>query len=168
MVKQKREKRVVGWKEHAALPDLNVKSVIAKIDTGATLASIDAADIKIVTRDKVKYVKFKVMKRNNTVRKTSAPLEGYKRIKSSNGDVERRPYIKTTLLMDGISKKIELTLTDRGPMDYTMLIGRKALGRSITSGSRCADIDIVFECMYDKVEIFTEVCEIIKEAKNVE
>jgi hypothetical protein len=32
-------------------------------------------------------------------------------------------------LVDGISKKIELTLTDRGPMDYTMLIGRKALGR---------------------------------------
>ena len=126
---KKREKRVVGWKENAALPDLNVKNVIAKIDTGANLASIDAADIKIVTRDEVKFVKFKVMKRNNTVRKTSAPLEGYKRIKSSNGDVEKRPYIKTTLLMDGISKKIELTLTDRGPMDYTMLIGRKALGK---------------------------------------
>ena len=31
--------------------------------------------------------------------------------------------------MDGISKKIELTLTARGPMDYTMLIGKKALGR---------------------------------------
>ena len=128
MVKN-REKRVVGWKENAALPDLSVKNVIAKIDTGANLASIDASDIKIVTRDKIKYVKFKVMKRNNTVRKTSAPLEGYKRIKSSNGDVEKRPYIKTTLLMDGISKKIELTLTDRGPMDYTMLIGRKALGK---------------------------------------
>jgi len=129
MVKKKREKRVVGWKENVALPDLSVKNVIAKIDTGANLASIDASDIKIVTRDKIKYVKFKVMKRNNTVRKTSAPLEGYKRIKSSNGDVEKRPYIKTTLLMDGISKKIELTLTDRGPMDYTMLIGRKALGK---------------------------------------
>ena len=129
MVANKKPKRVVGWKENAALPDLNVKNVIAKIDTGANLASIDAADIKIVSRDKVKYVKFKVMKRNNTVRKTSAPLEGYKRIKSSNGDVERRPYIKTTLLMDGITKKIELTLTDRGPIEYTMLIGRKALGR---------------------------------------
>jgi hypothetical protein len=129
VVANKKPKRVVGWKENAALPDLNVKNVIAKIDTGANLASIDAADIKIVSRDKVKYVKFNVMKRNNTVRKTSAPLEGYKRIKSSNGDVERRPYIKTTLLMDGITKKIELTLTDRGPMEYTMLIGRKALGR---------------------------------------
>ena len=30
--------------------------------------------------------------------------------------------------MDGISKN-RTHLTDRGPMDYTMLIGRKALGR---------------------------------------
>ena len=54
---------------------------------------------------------------------------GFKRIRSSNGDVEKRPYIKTDILMDGITKNIQLTLTDRGPMDYTMLIGRKALGR---------------------------------------
>jgi len=129
MGQKKREKRVVGWKEHAALPDLKVKDVIAKMDTGANLASIDASEIKYSTKGGVKHVNFKIMKRNNTVRKTSAPLAGFKRIKSSNGDVERRPYIKTTLLVDGISKKIELTLTDRGPMDYTMLIGRKALGR---------------------------------------
>ena len=129
MVKKKREKKVVGWKEQVALPDLKIKSVIAKIDTGANLATIDADDIKFVTRKDVKYVKFTVKKRNNTVRKTSAPLAGFKRIKSSNGDIERRPYIKTDLLMDGITKNIELTLTDRGPMDYTMLIGRKALGR---------------------------------------
>ena len=129
MVKKKREKKVVGWKEQVALPDLKIKSVIAKIDTGANLATIDADDIKFVTRKDVKYVKFTVKKRNNTVRKTSAPLAGFKRIRSSNGDVERRPYIKTNILMDGITKNIELTLTDRGPMDYTMLIGRKALGR---------------------------------------
>ena len=129
MVKKKREKKVVGWKEQVALPDLKIKSVIAKIDTGANLATIDADDIKFATRKDVKYVKFTVKKRNNTVRKTSAPLAGFKRIRSSNGDVERRPYIKTDILMDGITKNIELTLTDRGPMDYTMLIGRKALGR---------------------------------------
>ena len=129
MVKKKREKKVVGWKEQVALPDLKIKSVIAKIDTGANLATIDADDIKFVTRKDVKYVKFTVKKRNNTVRKTSAQLAGFKRIRISNGDVERRPYIKTDILMDGITKNIELTLTDRGPMDYTMLIGRKALGR---------------------------------------
>ena len=127
--KKERKKRVVGWRENAALPDLKIKQVNAKIDTGANIATIDAADIKFVTRKDVKYVKFTVKKRNNTVRKTSAPLAGFKRIRSSNGDVERRPYIKTDILMDGITKNIELTLTDRGPMDYTMLIGRKALGR---------------------------------------
>ena len=58
-----------------------------------------------------------------------AKLAGYKRIRSSDGDVENSPYIKTELLMDGITKNIELTLADRASMDYTMLIGRKALGR---------------------------------------
>ena len=38
MAQQKRQKRVVGWKEHAALPDLKVKDVIEKMDTAkATL-----------------------------------------------------------------------------------------------------------------------------------
>ena len=48
---EKREKNC--WLEgHVALPDLKVKSVIAKIDTGASVASIDASEIKIV-KDKV-------------------------------------------------------------------------------------------------------------------
>ena len=127
--KKERKKRVVGWREHAALPDLKIKQVIAKIDTGASLSSIDASDIKIKKKNKKEIVHFKVMKRNNTVKKTSAELFGYKRIRSSDGDVEKRPVIKTELLIDGITKRIELTLTDRGSMDYTMLIGRKALGR---------------------------------------
>ena len=49
MAKKKKEKRAVGWKEHVALPDLKIKSVIAKIDTGANVATIDAANIKFIT-----------------------------------------------------------------------------------------------------------------------
>tara|TARA_B100001173_G_scaffold154681_1_gene134108 strand:- start:50 stop:502 length:453 start_codon:yes stop_codon:yes gene_type:complete len=129
MAKKERKQRFVGWKENVALPELKIKQVIAKIDTGANVGAIHAADIKIKKKNKVEYVHFKVMKRNNTVKKTSAKLAGYKRIRSSDGDVEKRPYIKTELLMDGITKNIELTLADRASMDYTMLIGRKALGR---------------------------------------
>ena len=66
MAKKKKEKRAVGWKEHVALPDLKIKSVIAKIDTGANVATIDAANIKFITKNDIKYVKFTVKKRNNT------------------------------------------------------------------------------------------------------
>ena len=37
--------------------------------------------------------------------------------------------------MDGITKNIELTLTDRGPMDYTMLIGRESFGKKMDGKS---------------------------------
>ena len=60
MAKKKKEKRAVGWKEHVALPDLKIKSVIAKIDTGANVATIDAANIKFITKNDIKYVKFTV------------------------------------------------------------------------------------------------------------
>ncbi len=46
MAKKERKQRFVGWKENVALPDLKIKQVIAKIDTGANVGSIHAADIK--------------------------------------------------------------------------------------------------------------------------
>ena len=32
MVKKEKKKRIVGWKEHVALPDLKIKKVIAKVE----------------------------------------------------------------------------------------------------------------------------------------
>ena len=58
-------------------------------------------------------------------------------IKSSNGDVERRPGDKNNSINGWDLLNVELTLTDRGPMDYTMLIGRNALGTSSFSIHLC-------------------------------
>ena len=63
MTKKNSQKRIVGWREYVTLTELNVENVVAKIDTGANVATIDAADIKFVTRKDVKYVKFTVKKR---------------------------------------------------------------------------------------------------------
>ena len=37
--------------------------------------------------------------------------------------------MKTTIKLDGVIKKIEITLTDRTNMEFHMLVGRKALGK---------------------------------------
>ena len=129
MAKKKSKKRIIGWREYVSLTELKVDNVVAKIDTGANLSSIHASEIKITSKDKSKFVTFKIKKNKNTLRKVTCELHGYKKIKRSDGVVEKRPVVKTPMVLDGIRKNIELTLTDRKTMDYTMLIGRKALGR---------------------------------------
>jgi hypothetical protein len=129
LTKKKSKKRIIGWREYVSLTELKVDNVIAKIDTGANLSSIHASEITISSIEKSKFVTFKIKKNKNTLRKVTCELHGFKKIKSSDGVVEKRPVVKTPMVLDGIRKNIELTLTDRKTMDYTMLIGRKALGR---------------------------------------
>ena len=121
----------LGWWEWVYFPTYNDFSVIAKIDTGANLATLHARNLRIRKRDGIKYIYFDIPplpgKKKNRIRK--GELLGYKRIKSSDGLIEKRPYIKTTMILDGISKKIEITLTDRTNMEFHMLVGRKALGK---------------------------------------
>ena len=76
------------------------------------------------------------MKRNNTVRKTSAPLEGYKRIKSSNGDVERNTVYKNNSI-NGWYFKNRNYINRQRPKWITgqRLLEEKALGRRWSSQS---------------------------------
>ena len=126
-----KKKKELGWQELVDLPDLKIKKIKAKIDTGANLATLHARNLRIRKKEGVKFIYFDIPplpgKKKNRVRK--GELLGYRRIKSSDGVIEKRPYIKTTMKLDGILKKIEITLTDRTTMDFHMLIGRKALGK---------------------------------------
>lgn len=54
-------------------------------------------------------------------------LHKLKRVKSSNGEIQERPSIKTDITLLGKTYKSTITLTDRSDMAYPMLIGRKFL-----------------------------------------
>jgi len=126
-----KKKKELGWQELVDLPDLKIKKIKAKVDTGANLATLHARNLRVRKKEGVKFIYFDIPplpgKKKNRIRK--GELLGYRRIKSSDGVIEKRPYIKTTMKLDGILKKIEITLTDRTTMDFHMLIGRKALGK---------------------------------------
>ncbi len=59
------------------------------------------------------------------------PVLAKRKIKSSNGEVQSRPVIKTHLMINNHRWNIELTLTNRGAMHYPMLLGREAMGSRI-------------------------------------
>jgi ribosomal protein S6--L-glutamate ligase len=60
-----------------------------------------------------------------------APVVDERRITSSNGHRENRYVIKTLLQMGEQCWEIELTLSNRDPLRYRMLLGREAINNRV-------------------------------------
>jgi hypothetical protein len=106
-----------------------VHHIKAKIDTGARSSSLHAFEINIVEREGEKFACFKihpVQRRISKVVEAEAKVLEFRQIRSSNGQIDLRPVIQTTLQMMGQQWQIELTLTDRADMGFRMLLGREA------------------------------------------
>lgn len=122
---------VVGWREWVRLPELLGEDwVKAKIDTGARTSAIHAWDVEPFERDGRRWVRFQLHPRQHDdvhVVGAEAPLVEEREVRSSNGDVERRPVIETTIALGGQHHRIELTLTKRDQMGFRMLLGRTGM-----------------------------------------
>lgn len=129
---------VVGWREWVALPELGVDAIKAKVDTGAATSTLHAWDIDVRDGEAddggaggpvVRFVLHPVARDRIYRVEAVAPLVGWRRIRSSNGQVEERPVITTRLALGPRRVRIHLTLTRRDEMGFRMLLGRSALRR---------------------------------------
>ncbi len=131
---------VLGWREWAALPDLGVRAIKAKLDTGARTSSLHAFKMKAFTRDGVPMVRFEVHPVQRSAAATvlvEVEVHDERTVRNSGGNVELRPVILTTVEVGGVSWPIELTLTRRDEMGFRMLLGRQALrGRALVDPAR--------------------------------
>lgn len=124
------EKQVIGWREWVSLPELGVAWIKAKVDTGATSSSIHAWDIDV--DDAGQVVRFNLhplQDDESLVIAAVAPLVEHREVRSSNGEVDVRPAIRTPAVVRGRRFDIELTLTSRDEMGFRMLLGRSAIRR---------------------------------------
>ncbi len=121
-------KTAIGWREWVALPDLGVAYVKAKIDTGARSSSLHAFDLE-TSATHVRFAVHPVQGDDDTQVRCEVPLVEHREVRSSNGEVEVRPVIRTTLATMGERFEIEMTLTRRDEMGFRMLLGRSALKR---------------------------------------
>jgi hypothetical protein len=119
----------IGWREWVSLPGLGVAWIKAKVDTGARSSSIHAVDLELARRNGVQVVRFRLFPgQKNDLESVlcEAPVKEFRTIRSSNGQLSRRPVIETTLALNGRSFPVELTLADRSRMGFRMLLGREA------------------------------------------
>jgi len=124
----KQEKKVIGWREWVCLPELGIKNIKAKIDTGARTSSLHAFDMKIKKTSHGEYVEFTVHPEQRNIKKTikcKCKVVEYRSIKSSNGHSELRPVIISKLQILDEEFDIELTLTNRDTMGFRLLLGRE-------------------------------------------
>lgn len=125
---------MVGWREWVALPDIGVRRIKAKLDTGARSSALHAFNVRPERRGGGLFVRFDVhpLQRNDENYKTCfAEAVDYRWITNSGGGREKRFVVLTTLQMGGDAWSIEVTLTDRDQMGFRMLIGRTAMERRL-------------------------------------
>jgi hypothetical protein len=121
---------IIGWRENIALPQLNVNSIKAKIDTGARSSALHAFRIEEFKQQNQLMIRFQIhpfQRDDKQIITAEAELLEYRQIKSSNGQIQNRPVILTTVKLGEQQWLIELTLTNRDVMGFRMLLGRQAL-----------------------------------------
>ena len=119
---------MIGWREWISLPDLGVAWIKAKVDTGAKSSSVHAWDID-VDGEEVRFNLHPLQDDESIVIAAVAPLVEHREVRSSNGEVDVRPVIRTPAVVRGQRFDIELSLTSRDEMGFRMLLGRSAMRR---------------------------------------
>jgi len=125
----------LGWEEWVSLPSINLPYIKAKVDTGAQTSVLHAKHIEVFKVKNKKFVRFEISplpEKPNFKVSCSAPLVGRRKVTSSNGESEKRYFIKTDIEISGQTWEIEISLTDRHSMQYRMLLGRSSIGPEMT------------------------------------
>ncbi|EMI43587.1 MULTISPECIES: ATP-dependent zinc protease [Pirellulaceae] len=121
---------IIGWREWVGLPDLNVRQIKAKIDTGARSSSIHAFDVETYMQDDIERVRFSIhpfQNRDDVHINADVPILERRHVRSSNGEVAERIVIRTQLEILQRRAFVDLTLANRDAMGFRMLVGREAI-----------------------------------------
>lgn len=122
----------IGWREWVALPDLGVDAIKVKVDTGAATSALHVMNLRVVTVDGRQIARFKIhpiQRRRIPSIAAEAPIIDMRTIRSSSGECELRPVIRTDIELHGKRWPIEITLTRRDQLSFRMLLGRQAVRR---------------------------------------
>lgn len=123
-------KLIVGAIEVCHLPELGIKNLSVRVDTGAQTSSIHVDNLKKITKKGKPWVEFDIhpnLYDVNEVTRCESRIKDIRWVKSSNGTRQQRFVIETDFEIGEQRWPILITLTDRSDMTYMMLLGREGM-----------------------------------------
>ena len=120
----------LGWEEWAALPDLGLPALKAKIDTGTRTSALHATDIEAfgaASRPRVRFTVTPVPGRADLAIPCSADIADRREVTGADGAAALHYIVSTDIALGARRWPIEIALTDRGGMAHRMVLGRQGL-----------------------------------------
>ncbi len=132
----------IGWKELVDLPELGLRRLKGKIDTGARTSTLHVRSLVYLPSpagggadgpgdaigSRTAEVTLAPDRRDPSLLVTArVQVLRQVEVRDSGGHLELRPLIATELVLGPVHKRIFVTLSDRSGMLFRMILGRKAL-----------------------------------------
>ncbi len=119
----------IGSAEYVSFPKWEIFRLRANVDTGANTSALHVENLRLSPSGKTasfNVIVDPLVPTHN--RSVEAKVIRQSKIRSSNGQIEIRVVVATTMKIGETEKEVELSLTCRKAMRYRMLLGRRALG----------------------------------------
>ena len=128
-MRERAEPRIIGVAEYVDFPDWGVKSLRARVDTGARTSALHVENVRLLAGSRVRF-DVRLRRDDPSARVTvETKLSRRAPVRSSTGQTEARLFVKAHVRLGGREQQIEVGLVDRRHMLYRMLLGRSALER---------------------------------------
>jgi len=112
-------------------------AVMARVDTGAAMSSLDARDVKVRGPGGARRVHFTLVADGGQGAALELPLIKYHSVATPDSRAERRPTVRLEICLAGMRFPVEFNLNDRSQMEYRALLGRNVLaGRFVVDVER--------------------------------
>ena len=113
----------IGCLEEVSFPDLGLRAIWAKVDTGAYSGAIHCTEVKVVRRAGERILKFQPS--GTRPQETTNFHSTY--VRSATGHRMRRHIIDTSIVIEGHTYPIHIGVSDRSTMKWPVLLGRRFL-----------------------------------------